>query len=103
MENYTAERIRQEFLNPLIGLVGEFTTLLTEMQRMSESGELPKDYVPLNTAMALKGLGNVRKLKREFHDKLEGIRDGAKIYRETELKRAKERREAERRAKKSKT
>lgn len=85
MENYSAERIREDFISPLTRLVGEFAQALDEMERMRRDGVLKKDYLPLNATMPKRALGTLRKLRREITDKLEGVRDGVRVFREDEL------------------
>src|SRR5262249_8998848 len=85
VERYTTDRLRSDFVTPLVRLIGEFTTAIDEMERMKKDGQMPKDYVPLNVTMAIRGLGKLQKLRREVSDKLAGSREGGRISREAEL------------------
>lgn len=85
MENYRPDQLRDEFVAPLISLIGEFTTDIQVFENLIKSGNCPKDYLPLNVVSAKKGIGFLRKLRRELHDKIEGVQDGTFQYRELAL------------------
>jgi hypothetical protein len=91
MQDYTAEKIRQDFVSPLLTIIGELNTLANELDSAAKSGELPYDYLPLNYGMPLRSIGQIKKLSREIRDKLDGAKDGLKIWRAADLARQKER------------
>ena len=90
MENYTADKIREEFIAPLMGLVADFTEEVKQLDLLVKSGTSPKDYLPLNATTAKKSIGFLKKLRRELHAKIEGVQDGTFLYREKELAKKRE-------------
>lgn len=90
MENYSPDRIRDEFVTPLIGLIGEFTADIQTLDNLIKQGSAPRPYLPLNDATAKKSVGYLKKLRRELHDKIAGIQDGTFKYRELELEKKRE-------------
>lgn len=90
MENYTANKIREEFMAPLMLIAAEFAEEAKKLEKLIESGECPKDFIPLNVASARKGIGFLKKLRREIGHKLEGVKDGTFLWRESVLARQRE-------------
>lgn len=90
MENYTPERIRQDFVSPLLKLAADLNSLADDLQKASDDKVITRDYLPLNSKMPLNGVALLRKLHREIRDKLEGAKEGMRIWRETELRRKRE-------------
>lgn len=81
MENLKPRQIQEDFVTPLINLVGELNSDIQMLESLVKEGINPKGYVPLNIATAKKGLGAIKKLRRELRDKLEGMKDGTFLWR----------------------
>jgi len=90
MKNYSSDDLRQIFVTPMISLVSAINQDISALEAMIKDGSAPREYVPLNDATARKGLGMVEKLQRELNGKIAGIKNGTFLYRETQLKRQKE-------------
>jgi len=85
VENYTAHRIRTEIVAPLLDLLGQFNEHAKNLETAAKAGEIPRDYLPLNDGEPLKGIKLLGKLSREIRDKLQGAKDGLRVWREQEL------------------
>lgn len=92
MENLKPGQIRDEFVTPLMSLVGELNQDILKLESLIKDGTNPRDYIPLNVSSAKKGLGFLKKLRREIHGKIEGIQEGTFLFRERELEKRKEQR-----------
>lgn len=91
MENYTAARIREEFIEPLAELLIRLTDDARRLEKAAAEGDLKYDYLPLNAAMAGKAVAQLRRFARqEVHLKLEAAIEGSLKFRERELARMRE-------------
>lgn len=100
MEQYTADKLRREFIEPLTELLAQLTSDVRKFENAVESGDLPRDYLPLNHIQAIDCVARLRRFRREeVSAKLEAAIEGSLRYREAELEASKKKRAATKRAK----
>lgn len=90
MEDRTAKQIQDDFVAPLIQLIGDFTEDIRLWDRLIADKKSPHDYIPLNVKSAAKGITMIRKMRRELRKKLEEINEGSFLWRGRELEKMRE-------------
>ena len=100
MDKYTPDKLRREFLEPLTELVAQLTQDVRKLENAIASGDLPRDYLPLNHIQATACVARLRRFRREeVSAKLEAAIEGSLRYREAELEAGKKKRSANRQTK----
>ena len=86
MDQYTPDKLRRDFIEPLTELVAQLTLDVRRLEDAIAKGELPRDYLPLNQVQALTCVTRLRRFRREeVSAKLEAAIEGSLRYREAEL------------------
>jgi len=80
-EILTAIELKEQFTSPLFVLAAEFRKLDEEWAAAVKEGAIPRSELLLNTKMAIKALGTLRKFRREAAGKLQDAKDGVYRYR----------------------
>jgi len=92
MPYYTPEEIRKQVVTPLMDLVSEFNKLVGILENLQKSEPHLDKGVPLTPKSAIRGIVQLKKLKRQFNDKIEASQDGTLEIREKDrIRKAKER------------
>lgn len=90
MEDFTAKQVQNDFVSPLIQLIGEFTDDLKMWDRVIAEKKAPHEFIPLNMKSAKKGINFIRKARRELRKKLDEIDEGSFLWRGRELEKMRE-------------
>lgn len=86
MDNYNAERLKQDFIEPLAELVSLLASDVKRLEQAIKSGQLPRDYLPLNHIQAQDAVARLKRFRREeVNAKLEAALEGSLRFREAEL------------------
>lgn len=86
MKKYSAQALRDEFVNPLSILVSELSKAASDLESAWNRQEVGRDWLPLNEGYALDAVKDLRKfLRTEVTPKLGSALDGTLRYRESEL------------------
>lgn len=87
MDQYTAEKLRNEIINPLALLTAELTSEAEKLAEAYAKKRVTRPWLPLNEAGALRAIKVLKKfLRDEVRSKREDAEEGTLRYRETELK-----------------
>lgn len=100
MEQYTADKLRRDFIEPLTELVAQLTGDVRKFENAVANGDLPRDYLPLNHIQASACVARLRRFRREeVSAKLEAAIEGSLRYREAELEAGRKKRSVKKRSK----
>lgn len=89
MPYYTADQIRQQFVDPLMQVVADLSSSLPGLESLVKDGKIPAGGLPITDRGAIRGIAELRKLKRQLRDKIEGANDGLLMLREKDRLRKK--------------
>ena len=86
MDRYSAERLKQDFIEPLAELVTLLTGDVKRLEQAIKAGSLPRDYLPINHIQAQAAVARLKRFRREeVNAKLEAALEGSLRFREEEL------------------
>lgn len=87
MDQFTAEKLRNEIVNPLAVLTAELASEAEKLADAYAKKRITRPWLPLNEAGALRAIKVLKKfLRDEVRSKREDAEEGTLRYRETELK-----------------
>ncbi|HUY89060.1 MAG TPA: hypothetical protein VMV10_10025 [Pirellulales bacterium] len=87
MDQFTAEKLRNEIVNPLALLTAELTSEAMKLEEAYAKKRVTRPWLPLNEAGALRAIKVLKKfLRDEVKSKREDAEEGTLRYREAELK-----------------
>jgi len=76
MPDYGPEKLRSELVTPLTKVVIRFRRGLTRMEKLINSGKIPKTGLPLKIKMGLRAVPTLKKLYRDMFEMMEAVEDG---------------------------